>query len=52
MIWLLVRDFVQSLAQQDVKLLTSTIDESIESHVMAFMVEESRKQGKIMKIKM
>ena len=50
--WLLVRDFVQAVAQQDAKLLTSTIDESIESHVMGFMAEKSRKKGKIMQIKM
>lgn len=50
--WLLVRDFVQAVAQQDAKLLTSTIDESIESHVMGFMAEESRKKGKVMKIRM
>ena len=50
--WLLARDFVQAVAQQSSKLLTSTIDESIESHVMGFMAEESRKKEKIMQIKM
>lgn len=50
--FLLVRDFVQAVSKQDPKLLTSTIDESIESHVMAFMAEESRKSKKIMEIKM
>ncbi|MBA9076894.1 Gfo/Idh/MocA family protein [Rufibacter quisquiliarum] len=50
--WLLVRDFVQAVAQQNPALLTSTIDESIESHVMGFMAEESRKKGKVMDIKM
>lgn len=50
--WLLARDFVQAVAQQNSKLLTSTIDESIESHVMGFMAEESRKKGKLMQIKM
>jgi predicted dehydrogenase len=50
--WLLARDFVQAVAHQDSKMLTSTIDESIESHVMGFMAEESRKKNKIMQIKM
>lgn len=49
--WLLVRDFVQAVSQKDEKLLTSTIDESIESHIMGFMAEESRKEGKVMTIK-
>jgi predicted dehydrogenase len=48
--WLLAHDFVQAVAQQDPKLLTSTIEESIESHIMGFMAEESRKKNKIMDI--
>jgi hypothetical protein len=50
--WLLAHDFVQAVAQQDPKLLTSTIDESIESHIMGFMAEESRKNNKVMDIKL
>jgi hypothetical protein len=50
--WLLARDFVQAVAHQDPKMLTSTIDESIESHVMGFMAEESRKKNNVMNIKM
>ncbi|HEY4651120.1 MAG TPA: Gfo/Idh/MocA family oxidoreductase [Pontibacter sp.] len=50
--WLLVRDFVQAVSQQNPDLLTSTIDASIESHIMGFMAEESRKRNKIMDIKM
>lgn len=50
--WLLVRDFVQAVAHQDSKMLTSTIDESIESHIMGFMAEESRKKNRFMSIKM
>ena len=50
--WLLVKDFVHAVAQQNPALLTSTIDESIESHIMGFMAEESRKSGKLMDIKM
>jgi hypothetical protein len=50
--WLLVKDFVQAVSQNNPALLTSTIDESIESHVMGFMAEESRKKGKVMDIVM
>jgi len=50
--WLLVKDFVQAVSQQNPALLTSTIDDSIESHIMGFMAENSRKQGKVMDIKM
>lgn len=50
--WLLVRDFVQAVSQQNPALLTSTIDESIESHIMGFMAEESRKRNKIMDVQM
>jgi hypothetical protein len=49
--WLLVRDFVQAVAHQDAKILTSTIDDSIESHIMGFMAEKSRKTGKVMTVK-
>ncbi|AKQ47740.1 oxidoreductase [Rufibacter radiotolerans] len=48
--WLLAHDFVQAVSQQNPKLLTSTIDESIESHLMGFMAEESRKKNKMMDI--
>ena len=47
---LLVRDFVRAVSAQDEKLLSSTIDVSIESHVMGFMAEKSRKSMKKMKL--
>jgi hypothetical protein len=50
--WNLATDFVQAVAQQDPKILTSTIDESIESHIMCFMAEESRKSNKVMNVTM
>lgn len=45
--WRLVRDWVQAVSQQNPNLLTSTIEASIESHVMGFMAEKSRKTGKV-----
>ena len=47
---LLVRDFLRAVSAQDEKLLSSTIDVSIESHVMGFMAEKSRKSNKKIKI--
>jgi predicted dehydrogenase len=38
----LVRDWVQAVAQQDKKLLSSTIEVSVESHLVAFAAERSR----------
>jgi len=39
----LVHDWVRAVAQKDPSLLTSTIGASIESHLMAFAAERSRK---------
>ena len=47
---MLVRDFLRAVSAQDESLLSSTIDVSIESHVMGFMAEKSRKSMKKVKI--
>jgi hypothetical protein len=49
--WHLVADFVRAVSQKNASLLTSTIDQSIESHVACFMAEKSRLEGKMMDIK-
>jgi predicted dehydrogenase len=49
--WRLVRNWLQAVSQRNPDLLTSTIDASIESHIMGFMAEKSRKTGKIEKVK-
>ena len=41
--WGLVRDWIQAVSQQNPELLSSTIDVSIESHLMGFAAEKSRK---------
>ena len=38
----IVKDFVLAVAHRDASYLTSTIDLSIESHVMGFLAEKSR----------
>jgi predicted dehydrogenase len=50
--WRLVANWIQAIAKQDPSLLTSTIDQSIESHVMGFMAEESRKSKRVMEVRM
>jgi hypothetical protein len=45
--WRLVRDWIQAVSQQNPALLTSTIDASIESHLMGFMAEKSRTTGRV-----
>ncbi len=49
--WRLARDWVQAVSQQNPNLLTSTIDASIESHLMGFMAEKSRKSKRVEKVK-
>jgi predicted dehydrogenase len=41
----LVRDFVQAVSRGDPSLLTSTLEASMESHLMGFLAEESRLSG-------
>ncbi len=45
--WRMVADFVQAVAHQDARRLSSTIDQSIESHLMAFAAERSRARGTV-----
>ena len=46
----LVRDFVEAVAHQDPSRLSSDIDVSIESHLMGFAAERSRRTGKKEKV--
>lgn len=48
--WRLAHDFVQAVSKQDSSLLVSTIAESMESHIMGFKAEESRKTNKAVMI--
>jgi predicted dehydrogenase len=49
--WRLMRDFVRAVSKQDKSLLVSSIAESMESHVMGYKAEESRKNGKVVRMK-
>lgn len=49
--WALANDWVKAVKAQDRGLLTSTIEASIESHLMAFGAEESRLKKTIVEVK-
>lgn len=49
--WRLAADWVQAVSKQDASLLTSTIEASIESHLMGFAAEKSRLEGTVEAIK-
>ena len=48
--WGIMRDWVLAVANQDEKYLSSTIDVSVESHVMGFRAEKARLKNKIVKM--
>tara|TARA_B100000780_G_scaffold263464_1_gene217369 strand:- start:403 stop:663 length:261 start_codon:yes stop_codon:yes gene_type:complete len=48
--WALVTDWIKAVKEQDINLLTSTIDASVESHIMGFITEKSRKTKQIISI--
>ena len=50
--WRLAANFVEAVAKQDASLLSSTIDASIESHLMAFAAEQSRQRGTVERIRL
>ncbi len=45
--WRLAHNWVKAVAKQDSSLLTSSIEASIESHIMGFAAERSRLNGRI-----
>ncbi len=49
--WFLMRDFVSAVVNKDPGRLTSTIDQSIESHLMGFAAERSRLKGEFVSVK-
>ncbi|MBP8155104.1 MAG: Gfo/Idh/MocA family oxidoreductase [Nitrospira sp.] len=48
----MVADWVQAIARRDPTLLSSSIAQSIESHLMAFMAERSRHEGRVVEVKL
>ena len=50
--WMLAHDWCLAVDQQNPGLLTSTIDASIESHIMGFMAEKSRAKKKVLSVRL
>ncbi|GAO42108.1 Gfo/Idh/MocA family protein [Flavihumibacter petaseus] len=50
--WRLMADFIQAVSKNDPGLLTSTIDASIESHLMGFAAELSRLEKRVVDIRL
>lgn len=50
--WRLVANWINAVSRKNPALLTSTIDASIESHIMGFMAEESRKAKQVKEVKL
>ena len=48
--WGLVTDWIKAVKNQDHSLLSSTIDASVESHIMGFMAEKSRETNQTIPI--
>lgn len=46
----MMADWVQAIARRDPALLSSSIAQSIESHLMAFMAERSRHEGRVVEV--
>jgi predicted dehydrogenase len=46
----IITNFVEAVRQNNPKLLSSTVDVSVESHIMAFKGEESRKTGTMVRV--
>ena len=50
--WNLVSDWIAAVVNEDESLLTSTIADSIESHIMGFAAEKSRLNNRVESIKL
>ena len=50
--WGLVRDWLRAVEQEKAELLTSTLDASMESHLMGFLAEKSRRERTVERVEM
>lgn len=50
--WGLIRDFINAVDKHDEKLLTSTVEASVESHIMGFACEQARLHKKVVDVKL
>jgi len=47
----MIRDWIEAVRSQNPDVMSTPLDESLESHLMAFAAERSRKEGKIINIR-
>jgi predicted dehydrogenase len=47
-----VRDFIEAVYKQDFSVLTSTVEASVESHIMGYRAEKSRLNGTVEEVSM
>jgi hypothetical protein len=48
----LMRDFVEAVSKEDKSRLTSTLEASMESHLMGFLAEKSRRERTVEKVRL
>ena len=46
----MIRDWIEAIRRQDASLMSTPLDESLESHLIAFAAERSRKEGKVVEM--
>lgn len=46
----MIRDWIEAIRQQDASLMSTPLSDSLESHLMAFAAEQSRKEGKTIEL--
>ena len=46
----MIRDWIEAIRRQDASLMSTPLDESLESHLIAFAAERSRKEGKVISL--
>ena len=46
----MIHDWIEAIRRQDASLMSTPLDESLESHLIAFAAERSRKEGKVMEM--
>ncbi|MEG2066672.1 MAG: Gfo/Idh/MocA family oxidoreductase, partial [Tannerellaceae bacterium] len=47
----MIHDWIEAIRHQDASLMTTPLDASLESHLIAFAAEESRRKGEVIEIR-
>lgn len=46
----MIRDWIEAVRRQDASVMSTPLDDSLESHIMAFAAEQSRKSGQVVEL--